>query len=485
VRANPPLALAIALTIVAAGCLTQTSPPDQGTDASPSPTIIDGFRETVIQIGEGSQSGTLSAKTAQGALSTVSWTGLEAATVSFPENVFRFDPSSKRFSASHQANLNPGETLTLLPPPGMTHLELTINGARVTLQTPDTEAGFFQGKNIVEWYKVQRERFPDRCQGCPNYAKSQQYFAEVFRSFGYTNVEVDPYGTNAINPPFANVVATKYAKTDLAHPQWLGVGGHYDVVTGTTEGAFDNTAGTLATLELARAFANVTTDHNLLFGLWGGEESGLQGSHFYVRTNPQVGAQMRTYVNLDVNGFSWPGPAPVALDGSIPDCTTRPAHNPQASFFCPDPLVVSGGPDGPLGNNLLDLGRKIQSQIAVDWPDSYFIYEGVGSGQLNGYAGVNAQSDHTSFIAAGGPSFFLFNGDALRNPIGIHNQRDTLENWTRYMVYNFAVDLDAELSPEEVAAGEALIAKTFETYLWLTFYIFLHVELGLFSAATG
>jgi hypothetical protein len=196
-------------------------------------------------------------------------------------------------------------------------------------------------------------------------------------------------------------------------------------------------------------------------------------------------AQMRTYVNLDVNGFSWPGPAPVAADGSVPDCTIRPDHSANAAFFCPDPLIVSAGPDGPVGDNLLGLGHDIQTQVAVGWPDSYFLYEGVGGGQVNGYAGVNAQSDHTSFIAAGVPSFFLFNGDALNTPIGIHNQRDTIENWTKYMVHNFQVDLESELEPADVEFGEALIAKTFETYLWMTFYIFLKVELGEFQPATG
>lgn len=471
----------IVFVLVFAGCLTTQDGPDDSDDATTPSGIVDGFLETDLA----TDGGMLSAKTASGALSSFQWTGAGPARVVFPENVYRFDASIKRFVASHEATVPAGGELLLLVPPGMNELALEIDGKPVKVETPETTAGFFQGENIVEWYKVQRDEFPNRCQGCPNYARSQQYFADLFRSFGYNNVEVDPYGTNAINPPFANVVAMKYPKTDFTHPEWFGVGGHYDVVPGTTEGAFDNTAGTLATLEFARAMANVSTDHNMLYGLWGGEESGLQGSHFYVRTNPNVGAQMRTYVNLDVTGFSWPGPAPVSNDGSIPDCTTRPDHSAQADFFCPDPMIVSAGPDGPLADNLLGLGHRIQTQVAVGWPDSYFLYEGVGSGQANGYAGVNAQSDHTSFIAAGVPSFFLFNGDALNTPVGIHNQRDTLDNWTRYMVHNFPVDLESELSPEEVAFGEALLAKTFETYLWMTFYIFLKLELGEFEPATG
>ena len=473
--------LGIVVVLVSAGCLTTQDGPDVVDDDVDPSDIVDGLLQTDMT----TAGGTLQAKTASGALSSFHWQGSTAIQVAYPENVYRFDPAAKRFLSTHEATVSPGSDLVLLIPPGMKELALEVDGNIVEVETPETSAGFFQGENIVEWYKVQRDEFPNRCQGCPNYARSQQYFADLFRSFGYTNIEVDPYGTNAINPPFANVVALKYAKTDFTHPEWLGVGGHYDVVTGTTEGAFDNTAGTLATLEFARAMANVTTDHNMLFGLWGGEESGLQGSHFYVRTNPNVAAQMRTYVNLDVNGFSWPGPAPVANDGSAPDCTTRPDHSANAPFFCPDPLILSAGPDGPVADNLLGLGHSIQTQVAVGWPDSYFLYEGVGSGQANGYAGVNAQSDHTSFIAAGVPSYFLFNGDALNTPIGIHNQRDTVENWTRYMVHNFPVDLESELSAEEVAFGEDLMAKSFETYLWLTFYIFLKTELGEFEPATG
>jgi hypothetical protein len=302
-------------------------------------------------------------------------------------------------------------------------------------------------------------------------------------------VEVDPYGTNAVRAQFANVVAYKYAKTDTSHPLWLGTGGHYDMVSNTIDAALDDTAGTLSTLAIAKALANVTTTHNIVYGLWGGEESGLQGSEFFTRTNPSIVAQMQMYVNLDANAFSWPGPQAVAKDGSTPDCSKPPLPAQQtksAAFFCPDPALITAGPDGPMADKLLNLMRSIQQKTAVGWPDPYFLYEYVGQGQVQGYAKINAQSDHTSFIAAGVPSYMLINADLeIANPPGFHNPRDTLDNWTKYEVFNAPFDLEAELTPQERALGERLVAQSIETYLWLTFYAFLSYDLALLNAPVG
>lgn len=478
------LALTVALTLASAGCLMGGQRKETGLVP-----VDDVGKELVGGLSPGlvsTASGPLEFRVGAGAISSFRLNASGDAEVEIPANVFRFDPAAKRFDAQRRFTAKAGSEFQLLLPPGMTELRLTLDGVSVVLAVPDTGHHLFQGQNIVAWYKIQRDQYPQRCAGCPSYAKSQQYFADLFRSFGYPVVEIDPYGQNQLHSEFANVVAYRYAKTDVMHPQWLGVGGHYDVVRGTVEGAFDNTAGTLATLELARVMANVSTRHNLVFGLWGGEESGLQGSAFFTRTHPNIAAQMRLYVNLDASAFSWPAPQPVAQDGTVPDCAKRPVHSASAPYFCPDPVLVSAGPDGPVATALLGLGKTIQQEVAVGYPSEYFVYEPiVVGGQFGGYAGVNAQSDHTSFIAAGVPSWFLINADIFRTPIGIHNRADTVENWTHYMVHNYPADFEVELTVEERELAERYMARSFETYLWLTFYAWLYHDLGLFSLATS
>jgi hypothetical protein len=484
-RLLPIFLMTILLGSGLAGCLTGTQDEGDGDegDADDALRIVDGFLRGPLV----TQDVSMTIKTASGNIATISidafvaegaFTNVAAPQVSIPDNAYlmvgdRF-VSDKSFALAAL-----GEPFHILVPPGMTNLTLTIEGKPVVVPTPDTGLQLVSGEQIIQWFKVQRDEYPNRCSGCPNYERSQQYFAELFESFGMAQVEVDPYGTNLAHPDFANVVAYKYGKTDTDHPFWLATGGHYDVVTGTTEGAFDDTSGTLAALEMARVFGNISTNHNLVFGLWGGEEAGLQGSNFFAKTNPNIAAQMRTYVNLDVVGFSWPGPPPTAAhDGSEVDCSEPTPRGGEPAFYCPDPVVVSAGPDGAVADTLLAWAQEIQSQIMVGYPDPYFLYEPVAGGQVEGYAGVNAQSDHTSFIAAGVPSYFLFNGNALRNPIGIHNQRDTIDNWTRYMVNSVLADLEAELSEQERVQGEALMAQSLETYLWVTFYLFLRFDLG-------
>ena len=466
---------ALPLLALFAGCFGGSEPSNGATPSTDLPEKLPPLVASVVD----TKAGPLHAEIASGAISRFTLNG--TGRIEFPPNVFLLQ--GNKFSTAKSVDATAGTAVALLLPPGMTRLNLTVAGETVSFDVLDTGFTLVQGEDVVEWFKVQHEKFPNRCARCPNYVKAQQYFAQLFRSFGYATVDIDPYGTNAVHSEFANVVAYKYPKTDVLHPLYLGTGGHYDVVTGTVDGALDDTSGTLGAMELAKVFANISTNRNLVFGLWGGEESGLQGSAFFTKTNPNIAAQMQVYVNLDSSAFSWPMPRPVTKDSDArPDCSKLipiSQQSPTAAIACPDPVLVTAGPDGPESDLLLQLGRKIQHDIAVGWPDAYFVYEPVVSGQASGYAKINAQSDHTSFIAAGVPSYMLIDGDITRNPVGFHNRRDALENWTKYAYHNWYVNFEDELTPEQLEEAERLVVKSIETHLWLAFYILLHYDLGL------
>ncbi|MGB0653267.1 MAG: M28 family peptidase [Thermoplasmatota archaeon] len=413
--------------------------------------------------------------------------------VTLPEYSILLTPGASEgswaFSLDRDLVLAPGDEVLFIAPPSATDLALTINGEATVLNGTDvpgyeTPTGqFLSGENIVELMAYQEANFPHREPGLENYGKSIEYFAAYFEELGY-EVEVDPYGTGSLTDTagcspvglntlcpesLANVVAVKPGNTRPDEIIFVA-GGHFDMVPQTTHAAFDDTSGTIMTLELARAMAPLEFDRTIAFGLWGGEENGLLGSNFWVKTNQDAAAtQILSYWNLDVVGMSWPAPV-----------------------VQPDPIMIAAGPDvpsvsldgtsvDPVSLDLLDFAAHLQQ----DWfgfPDEHFLYEGVASGQVAGYAGVNAQSDHTAFIAGGVPSYFIFNADALAadNPVALHTEADTLTNMTKYALYGGEFDLDDPtwISEEDRLAAEAALARSFEAVMFFPFYHAILLDLG-------
>ena len=116
-------------------------------------------------------------------------------------------------------------------------------------------------------------------------------------------------------------------------------------------------------------------------------------------------------------------------------------------------------------------------------------YEGVAAGQLGGYNGYNAQSDQTSFIAAGIPAWFMINADYDGGeswPVQSHTEADTLNNLTKYALYAEEFDLDdpAWESAEALANGRRALSASWETYLWFPFYSAVLTDLGVYAPPT-
>ena len=137
-----------------------------------------------------------------------------------------------------------------------------------------------------------------------------------------------------------NIVGIKWGSV---HPdQWIVVGGHYDMVTTDcivglatsnapgapqcvtrpfSQGAYDDGGGTIMTVELARAYAQINTTYTIAFANFDGEERGLQGSGAFVRevmddqASPYGNVTVRAMLNLDMFGLGWPTvDAPILFD---------------------------------------------------------------------------------------------------------------------------------------------------------------------------
>lgn len=169
---------------------------------------------------------------------------------------------------------------------------------------------------------------------------------------------------------------------------------------------------------------------------------------------------MKSYVNLDVSALAWPAPLPK-----------------------PDPAISSSGPDGPIADRMNE--AMARAWAAAGFPDDMIQYRHVGSGQAEG--GVDAQSDHTSFIAAGVPSTFVYTSNLTAAFALIHSERDTLENMTVFAGTGVVGDeagtalLDSATRP----AAEEALAKSFATFQWVAFYYAVQTDLSGWDPRTG
>ncbi len=514
-----PVLLATVLSFIAfAGCLS-----DAVDDVTIESATYDAESERYVQ-----QLGTnLELRWAPGAISTITSAEDHGTQVTVPFGwleIVKTENGGKAFSLPDgPLSFGREQTRTFLAPPNTEPVSFIVDSQLVSneiwnLEIPDVGADpedeIISGENVWDLSAHQEAHYPHRkvfmsAEEGGNYWTSMEYFASYFESLGL-EVEVDPYDTETAtqdgtacapestndvpaSTPYvntrgvcpgsaANVVATLHG-TDPDAPIIFVSGGHFDMVEQTTHAAFDDTSGTVSTLELARVMSQFEWKHTLMFGLWGGEEDGIVGSQFWVRSNPDLHSRITTYWNLDVVGMSWPTP-----------------------LVKPDPIVIAAGPDapsdaqggaaGPIADALLLHAEDLQEAWfgypeTTDDGDQIWYYEGIGSGQAQGYAGVNAQSDHTPFMAAGIPAFFIFNGDALAgdNPIGIHNERDTLENMTRYAYFGGEETLrimteetdkgqQYEWNPAEYEAAKAALADSWEVVLFFPLYSAVLQDLG-------
>jgi hypothetical protein len=376
-----------------------------------------------------------------------------AASVALPAGTLAADANGKLLPPTGAVAL----PATILPPYGAVSLDLTAAGVDISVALP--RAHLANGTLALDLMKLHRDTLQDRYSGSAQYAAAQAYYKADLESLGYAVVvEKLDQGRIALPDPTglvgnaANVVATKKG----ASSRMIVTGGHYDLVKGTHEGAWDNTAGTVATLALAHAFANVTTDHTLVFAMWGGEEAGKVGSEAWLAQHPDLVPRIDLYLNLDVTGLAWPAPE-----------------------NDPDPIGFAAGPDdSPAGKVLLDQATTIETtwmRTGATWAHS----------TVKAAEDQGAVSDHDSFLERRIPSAFPYPSRIPDALAFLHQTSDTLENLTKYALAGKEANLDAPVPPESLAHGEALVAQSFEVQLALLEYMVILHDNGVLPMPSG
>jgi len=211
-----------------------------------------------------------------------------------------------------------------LPPAGYPSLE-------------DVPLPAIDGEAIRHTIATFSETFAPRVTGTRGDDLAEQWLVAQFRTMGYEvhvlrfHPRVQGQTVPASDGPLKAIVATKAGAQNPDH--WIAWGGHYDtsvllgpsdvpqqtLPTGhrvppygtglTVQGAYDNGSGTGMTLEMARVFANVTTNKTVAAILFNGEEEGLLASQAFARWyQEQSDFVIDHFTGFDMVGINWPAP---------------------------------------------------------------------------------------------------------------------------------------------------------------------------------
>ena len=149
----------------------------------------------------------------------------------------------------------------------------------------------------------------------PHFERAASYFLGHFQGLGYEASLMRVSDTLSFTQPESlNVIAWKRGYDDTCVQ---GIGAHMDIAPpagppggGTYEGAYDNTAGTVAVMLYAKAFTEIEVRCDTFLALWSSEEEGLRGSNAFANNDCDVclpqDKELRFYINMDMMGISYP-----------------------------------------------------------------------------------------------------------------------------------------------------------------------------------
>lgn len=155
--------------------------------------------------------------------------------------------------------------------------------------------------------------------------KATQYVGEHFTDLGLA-VEYHQWSGST----YPNVIATI---PGLSNPDEIYIiSAHLDDMPSgaTAPGADDNASGVVGALIAADIFSQYQWDCTLRFGIWTGEEQGLNGSHAYAQRSYNLGEDIAGVLNLDMIAWNTPSSA---RDIDIHATSSIPATLVQAQLF--------------------------------------------------------------------------------------------------------------------------------------------------------
>jgi hypothetical protein len=346
----------------------------------------------------------------------------EQSSVIFPENIMCATDGIFRNITVYNFSGH-SATIEILIPITESEVIVTVNSGVTTRSfnisvQPPVEA-LVSGKSYYSHEETMARTFNNRNVGSPQMRRAADYYRSFFNQLGYES-EIREYQKQDGFRTY-NVLYVVAYKCGVEYPdEWIIIGGHYDIVQKSIEGAYDNTGGACAVVELAEGLANLKTARTIVFGLWDGEEKGRWGSNLFAQDLPAE-VDVKAYLNFDMVGLNWPLPYDLMI-------LTGPGENDDVE-------------EVPELNNI--------SKAAVF---KYLGYPGTG---IDIHESSGGGSDHLSFQRVGVQTYFFY-GNAPY--IQYHRRTDLLVDMVMW------------------AGGQDRLEAGFETVAWIAFYITLLLD---------
>ena len=296
-----------------------------------------------------------------------------------------------------------------------------------------------------------------RWMGSPNaqFERAASYFQGHFEGLGYDTHLMRVVDTlNPTQPESLNVIAWKKGRSDDCVQ---GMGAHMDIAPpagppggGTWEGAYDNTAGTVAIMMYAQVLVDLEVECDTFLALWSSEEEGLRGSNAFANNDCEAclpqDKELRFYINMDMMGISWPA---VKENGD-----PFPYHAWSGPDVDPEvqDVAITSVLDHVHRNILkapMDLRIDGSYGAGCDqhWDDHYNLVMDV-------HEDTFGRSDHVTFRNLGAQTIFHL-GAYDEDYSAYHSPQDTLENMVA------------------VVGGQENLEESIEFVLWAAFLEFV------------
>ena len=296
-----------------------------------------------------------------------------------------------------------------------------------------------------------------RWMGSPNaqFERAASYFQGHFEGLGYDTHLMRVVDTlNPTQPESLNVIAWKEGRSDDCVQ---GMGAHMDIAPpagppggGTWEGAYDNTAGTVAIMMYAQVLVDLEVECDTFLALWSSEEEGLRGSNAFANNDCEAclpqDKELRFYINMDMMGISWP-----AVKENGDPCPYHAWSGPDVDPEVQDVAITSVLDH--VHRNIL----KAPMDLRIDgsygagcdqhWDDHYNLVMDV-------HEDTFGRSDHVTFRNLGAQTIFHL-GAYDEDYSAYHSPQDTLENMVA------------------VVGGQENLEESIEFVLWAAFLEFV------------
>jgi alkaline phosphatase isozyme conversion protein len=181
-------------------------------------------------------------------------------------------PSSSEMFENIVTTLKAGVTST---PENVPSLTLTPSVQSTTVIETVLPTVQFEDGALALQYLTELTRIGSRAMKAQTHQKAEEYIRSTLTEMGYSP-EIQSFktkkGFNAMN-----ITARKPGKSD----RMIIAGGHFDMAA-VGAGVDDNGSGVAVLLEAARRLKNMDTPYTIEFVFFDAEESGMEGSNYYV-----------------------------------------------------------------------------------------------------------------------------------------------------------------------------------------------------------